>query len=196
MTGLSSERERWLASQILPHEPWVRQCLAKAGLPETDIDDVVQEAYAVLIRLDTVAHVHKPPAYFLQTARSIYLQMLRRSRVVSLEIVADLEALGRSSDDPGPDRLVESRQELRVVASAIGRLPQRCREVLLLKKVDGLSQREIATQLGVSESNVEKLLGRGVKKLLEMLGRSQNGEVGSRKSSSVEVADHAASSKQ
>lgn len=196
MTGLSDARARWLASHILPHEPRVRRCLARAGLSKADLDDVVQEAYARLIRLETVDHVHRPAAYFLQTARTVYLQILRQSRVVSLEAVADLDAIGKSSEEPGPDRHVEGRQELRIVTSAIGRLPKRCREVLLLKKVDGLSQNEIATRLGVTESNVEKLLGRGVKKLLEILERGHDGRARNAEELAAGTADHAASAKQ
>lgn len=195
MTGLSNERAQWLASHVLPHEPWLRQRLAKAGLSDADIDDTIQEAYAKLIRLETVSHVNNPAAYLLQTARSIHLQTLRRSRVVSIEAVADLEGLGSSCENPGPDRLVESRQELRLVASAIGSLPQRCREVLLLKKVDGLSQREIASQLGVTESNVEKLLGRGVRKLMDLMGRGDKGAVANGRDVESEAADHADPSK-
>lgn len=194
MTGVSHERAEWLAAHVLPHEPRLRQRLARAGLSDADIDDAVQEAYAKLIRLETVAHVRDPAAYLLQTARSVHLQMLRRSRVVSIDAVADLDALGHRCEEPGPDRQLESRQELRLVASAIGSLPRKCREVLLLKKVDGLSQREIASQLGVTESNVEKLLGRGVRKLMDLMSRSDKEAGANTRDRTLKASDHAGSS--
>ncbi len=80
--GFSSERAEWLARHILPHEPALRAWLYRRTGPRLEVDDVVQETYAVLAGLADVAHVDHPRAYLFATAHSVILQHIRRSQIV------------------------------------------------------------------------------------------------------------------
>jgi RNA polymerase sigma-70 factor (ECF subfamily) len=137
-----------------------------------DIDDVVQEAYSRLAMLDTVSQIKNPRAYLFQTAHSIILQDLRRSRIVPIGSIHEIGALELEASEPLPDQLVDERMELEQVAAAIESLPYRCREVFLLRKVQGLSQRDVATRLGLSESTIEKHVANGIGKLLDFFANS------------------------
>lgn len=136
-----------------------------------DIDDVIQEAYAILTTLGSVEHIVNPRAYLYKTASSVILMEVRRAKIVPIEWIEQAEQLEIASGDPLPDRQVESRQELRLVADAIAGLPHKCRQVFILRKVGGLSQREIAQQLGISQSTVEKHVIRGIRELMTVFGR-------------------------
>ncbi|WP_421123731.1 RNA polymerase sigma factor [Sphingobium yanoikuyae] len=125
--------------------------------------------------LDSVAHILDPRHYLLQVARNVLLQHVRHSKIVPIELVGDLEIFHQAADDPLPDRQVEGRQEWQLFQDAIASLPPRCQEVYRLRKIDGLSQREVAHRLVMSESNVEKHLGRGVERLMTMFGRGRGG---------------------
>ena len=83
--------------------------------------------------------------------------------------MADLDALGLAADIPGPDRSAMARDELRRLQSAIDRLPPRCREAIVLCKIEGLSQREIASRMGVSEATVSEHIDKGMCALADML---------------------------
>lgn len=159
-------RAAWLADAILPHEPWVRRQLRRGNTLGYEIDDIVQEAYARLIMLDSVAHITNPRAYFLQVARSLILQYLRRARVVPIDLASDIEAMDEAANEPLPDQQVQGQQELDRLMNAISTLPPRCQEVYRLRKIEGLSQRQVAERLMISESNVEKHLGRGVERIM------------------------------
>ena len=171
MSEVSDDRAVWLARQVLPHEPalrgWLRQ---KRNLP-IDVDDLVQESYAVLAGLASVDHVQNPRAYFFQVAHSLVLRELRRARVVSIRAVDDLDAFGATMDEPSPERQTADREELQHLADAIARLPRQCGEAFRLRKVEGYSQREIAARMGVAESTVEKHVAKAVKLLMEAFGR-------------------------
>ncbi len=171
MVGVSDDRAVWLARHVLPHEPalraWLRQ---KRSLP-IDVDDLVQESYAILAGLDSVEHVQNPRAYVFQVAHSLILRELRRARVVSIRAVDDLEGLGISLDAPSPEQQVADREELQHLADAIARLPEKCGEAFRLRKVEGYSQREIAARMGVAESTVEKHIAKAVRLLMETFGR-------------------------
>lgn len=171
MRGVPNNRAIWLAQHVLPHEPDLRRWLRRRATAGLDIDDIVQETYAKLATLADVEHIHAPKAYFFQTALSIILQENRRSRVVPIENDNDLDLIDAEAPEPLQDRQLEAQQELSRVNDAIAALPVKCREVFILRKVDGLSQREIATKLNLSESTVEKHIGRGVRKLVEIFGR-------------------------
>lgn len=174
MTGLPEGRADWLARYILPHEPLLRAWLGRQSWPGIDTDDLVQESYAVLASLAQVDHIDNPRAYLFRTAHSLALQQVRRARIVSIQAVADLEGLEVAAEAPLQDRVLSDRQELQRLADAIAALPARCGEVFRLRKVDGLSQRAVAQALGLSESTVEKHMGKAVRQLMDSLGRGGN----------------------
>src|SRR3546814_8845974 len=84
------------------------------------------------------------------------LQHVRRSRIVAIEAVAEIDRLDIEHDERSPDRHAMSGQELRRIGALIAALPAKCREAFVLRKVQGLSQREIAGRMRISENTVEK----------------------------------------
>jgi RNA polymerase sigma factor (sigma-70 family) len=172
MAPTSDDRSLWLAQHILPHERALREWLGRFSFLETDrIDDLVQETYAVLATRPDVASIRAPRAYAFQVAKSILLQELRRSRVVSIGSVADLEALDCAADLPSPEQHAIGRDELSRVARAIAAMPKQTRRAFQLRRIEGLSQREVAQTLGLSENTVEKHIVRGIKLLVQQFGR-------------------------
>lgn len=173
MTGISEDRARWLASQILPHEPALRSSLKRMVRAQVEIDDVIQETYAVIATLEDVAHMRHPRAYLFTVARSIVLQQLRRARVVSIEAVAEIDQLDITHDERSPDRHAVAGQQLRRIAELLAGLPRRRCEAFLLRRVEGLSQREIAQRMGISENTVEKHIGKCLKQLLQAMAEEE-----------------------
>ena len=107
------DRAQWLADCILPHERALRDWLARSAFLSGDrIDDLVQETYAVLAQRAGVASIRNPRSYAFQVAKSILLQDLRRSRVVAIGSVTDLEMLDQPADMPSPEQQAIGRDEL------------------------------------------------------------------------------------
>jgi RNA polymerase sigma factor (sigma-70 family) len=147
----------WVGSQVLPHEADVRRWLQRTLRVRDEVDDIIQEAYCRLAALEDVTHIHDPRAYFFSVTRNVVLAQLRRSRVVRIETMTEIESLDLAADDPSP------------VQRAIAGLPERCRRIVELRKLRGLSQREIARMLAVSENTVENEAARGVRLIIEAL---------------------------
>lgn len=171
MRGISNSRAIWLAQHVLPHESGLRRWLMRRTPASMDVDDVIQETYAKLATLAEVDHIAAPKAYVYQTALSIILQEDRRTRARQIDGDGEVALLTTPSPEPLQDQQAEARQELARVHDAIAALPEKCREVFVLRRVEGLSQREIATKLNLSESTVEKHVGRGIRMLIEIFGR-------------------------
>lgn len=156
----------WLGREILPHEAavrvWLRRSFAAAG----DVDDIIQETYCRLAALNTTEHIDQPRGYFFQAARSVALEQIRRARVVRIETVSEIEAFDLALDDPSAERIVSGRRELERVKGLIANLPERCRRIFEMRKIEGMPQREIAQRLGVSENVVENEAVRGLRAIL------------------------------
>jgi RNA polymerase sigma factor (sigma-70 family) len=98
------------------------------------------------------------------------IDRLRRQSVVSLESVADFDWMNVSDDRPSAEAYVAARQELRLLQAALDELPPRCREVVLMRKVEGLSQKEVAKQMGIATDTVENQVAKGMRLLAQALG--------------------------
>ena len=167
MPTISSKRSTWLADHVLPHEPALRAWLRSHFFLNVELDDVVQETWAILATLDDVDRVRNPRAYLFRVARSVVLQQLRRARIVTIEAVAEIDRLAIESTQAGPERHASNHRALRHTGEMIAALPSRCRQAFMLRKIEGLSQRAIASRMGISESTVEKHLAKALRLLMQ-----------------------------
>lgn len=155
------ERAAWLGRYVIPHEPELRNWLRRRPVEGLDVDDIVQEVYARLVALYSVDHVENPKTYAFQAASSVLISHIRRLKVVAIDSVASFEHLDVADEGASPERAVVDRDELRRLERTLASLPARVAEVFRLRRIDGLSQREVAQRLGLAESTVEKHMARG-----------------------------------
>lgn len=168
-------RQLWLATHILPFEGEVRGWLRRHvhTLSAVDVDDVVQEAYARLWLAD-FARIGNGRSYLYAVVRNLLLEHARRARIVPMERLGEIEALRIPSEEPGPERQVSARQELERLERLVEGLPEQCRRAFTLQKFRGLSQREIATEMQISEKTVEKHLASALVRVVEALSGGES----------------------
>jgi RNA polymerase sigma factor (sigma-70 family) len=177
MSGDDLERTRWFLRQVLPHEPALRSWLGRRQRLGIDADDIIQEAYAVLAERESVDDIRHPRAYLFQIANSLVVRHVRRARVVSIQAVDNLDQSGFAEDAATPEQLAIDRDELRRLAKAIAAMPGQTREAFILRRVHGLSQREIAVRMRLSENTVEKHIARGIRCLINWFGDGGNSTI-------------------
>ncbi len=159
----------WVAAHVMPHEGGVRIWLRRSLLNPEDIDDLIQEAYARMAALESIDHIEKPDGYFFQIVRNLLVEQIRRSRIIRIEAATEIDSLSIYSDEPSPERTIAARRELARVKELIEGLPDRCRRIFELRKIQGVSQREIARLLGVSESTVENDGAKGLRLIMQAM---------------------------
>jgi RNA polymerase sigma factor (sigma-70 family) len=169
MTGSRSEIVAWVGSNIVPHEADLRARLRRLGVPEDQVSDVVQDAYLKITRLEDVSHIDSGRAYFFTAARNAWLQRIRHDRVVRIDSMSSYDGLDVLDDVPGPERQVWARLELQRVRDHIEALPERCKTIFKLRRIEGLSYREIADRMGVAERTVSSDASRGLKRLMNAI---------------------------
>lgn len=168
------ERTRWFMHHILPHEPALRGWLRRRAPAASDIDDIVQESYAVLAERERVSDILNPRAYLFQVAHSLVVRNIRRARIVSILAVEDLGQMDFADDAATPEQSAIAHDDLRQLATVIASMPGQTREAFVLRRVRGLSQREIASQMGLSENTVEKHIVRGIRWLADCFASGGN----------------------
>src|SRR5262249_33213368 len=151
-------------------EPALVRFLRKNWRDPSEVLDLRQDIYVRVFDAARVSLPLKTAPFLFVTARNHLINRAKRSNIISMDLVADLEALN-FTDVITPERNLTARQELRRVQAGLERLPQRCREVITLRKIEGLSQREVAARMGIGEDTVERQTSHGMRALVDfMLG--------------------------
>ena len=157
--------EDWFIREILPHEAALTRYIARAWFNPADVTDLRQEIYIKI--LEAAGKSRPAPArYFLfAVAKHLLTDHVRRNRIVPIDLLQDCDSLNVLIDELSPERRTESFQQLEKLLAAFEQLPDRCREVIWMKKIEGLSQKDIAKRLSIAEGTVETHLVRGMRLL-------------------------------
>jgi RNA polymerase sigma factor (sigma-70 family) len=158
-----AEQTRWLAEEVQPCERPLRAYLSRSLPSQTEVDDFVQETYFRLLKTKEKGPIRNTKGLLFAIARNAVRDFLRQknnAEIVPMTVLLDNESLAEQ---------ICRREELTLLTDAINSLPQRCREVILLRKIKGLSQREIAKLLGIAEHTVESLAAKGVRRCADYL---------------------------
>jgi len=159
------EDARWFEEQLRPHEGMLRAWLRGQFPLQGDIDDILQEAYLRVLAARRAGKVESPKALLFATARNLALMNLRHRRVERADSLAEIDVTGILDDQGDVAEAASRAQELEILTEAIQSLPTRCRQILTLRKIYGMSQKEVAAELGIAEHTVEAQGTIGLRKL-------------------------------
>jgi RNA polymerase sigma factor (sigma-70 family) len=155
---------RWFTEEVQPHEPALRAYLQARFPTLADHDDLVQETYTRLLRAQANGGVRYPKAFLFTAARNAAFDLFRRRGAKPTEVVTDLVELTVLEEMPGVGEQMDQSYELEVLADAVRALPDRCRQVIMLRYLDGLAYKEIAEQLGISAETVKVHMAKGMRR--------------------------------
>ena len=128
------------------------------------VEDLVDDAFEIMwIKVQEGVEIINKRAYLYAAVRNLCLDYLRKKRfqIVSLEDKHDL--IDDSKDELyQKDSLIEAK-----LWTAIGELPEKCQEVFLMNKRDGMKYNEISAELGISVNTVRNQIAKAMKFLKE-----------------------------
>lgn len=163
-------RALWVAEHIIPYEADMRRWLNRWHVSQDMKNELLQDAYCQIAALETVDHIDRPIAYFYSIVRNRLARQMRRRQVVPFDLIAEVEAFRDhhplSVEDNASDRLAYEK-----ILAIIEHLPNRCREIIQLRQIEGWSHKEIARHLGISEKTVENQVTIGLKAIRVMWDR-------------------------
>jgi RNA polymerase sigma factor (sigma-70 family) len=155
----------WFKREILVHEEILMRFLARVWRRRDEVADIRQEAYARVYEAAQKARPQAPKAFLFTTARHLIADRIRRERIVSIQAGGENDYLNVLIDEISPEQRVGANQELVRLARAFDRLSPNCREIIWLRRVKELSQKEVADRMGLAEKTIEKHLRQGARLL-------------------------------
>lgn len=164
---MNEDLDDWFAREILAHEAALTRYLFRACRHRDDVHGLRQDVYVRVYKAALKSRPTAPKSFLFTTARNLVTDRIRRASIVSIDAVGDIEALNVLIDKVTPERMMSSRQELRRLAEAFDHLPDRCREIFWLCRVEERPQKEVAARLGISRKAVEKQVAKGIRRIAE-----------------------------
>lgn len=161
---VSSGRQAFVADIEQQHGQRLRRFLAsRLRHNAADAEDLVQEVFLRLLRIDRHESIRSPESYLYMVAFHVLHQhYLRRAAVPeAVEITAFIDEMATAPQDD-PAAQAEMQQQLQDLQGALQQLPAKAQAVLLLHRRDGYSLEEIGKLLGFSRANAAKYLGKAL----------------------------------
>ncbi len=136
-------------------------------VPPKEIEDIVQETYVRVCQIETKDKIRQPRSYLFRTAHNLALDHVKRAESRLADSLEETGESGFGEAQRTADETFDqaaSNEEFSHFCEAVRLLPVQCRRAFVLRKVYGYSQREIAREMNLSESTVEKHIAQGIKR--------------------------------
>lgn len=147
---------------FVKHQPFLKRFLTRFLSNSHDIEDVVQDSYLKALCAEKSQEIHSPKAFLFRIARNEALKELRKKSRRITDYLEELDIPEESTSETPVEDLIVAKQRLGLFCQSALEMTPRCRKVFLMCKVYGFSYKEIASQLGISVSGVEKHVARGL----------------------------------
>lgn len=141
----------WHRTALIDYATSIVGCRARA-------EDVVQEVYIRFATAGETGTVDNPISYLYRIVRNLSIDTFRRESRQMPGLIPDEMFAEIPSDTPSPERVLEGRRRLSDLEAAIAQLPERTRRIFILHRLQGRTYEEIADELGISKSTVQKHL--------------------------------------
>lgn len=151
-------------SVFLEIETALRQYLKRFLVRKQDIEDIVQETFIRSYNAEKRQEIQSHRTFLFKVAKNLALSELARKSNRLATYMED-SALSEVLDDRADvEENVSRQEELHLYINAMRSLPAQCQKVFVMCKVYGFSHKEIASELNISVSTVEKHLVKGLKR--------------------------------
>jgi RNA polymerase sigma-70 factor (ECF subfamily) len=148
----------------LENETALKRFLRRFIKSREGADDLAQEAFLRAFAAESGQVIASPKAFLFKVARNLALNELARLSSATMEPLGDFEGqeVLEDSSQAAVDDAVDGRERIRMLARAIAALPPQCAKVFILRKMQGLSQKDIAARLDISVRTVENHVALGL----------------------------------
>ena len=134
-----------------------------------DTDDLVQESFLRILRAQASQPIEHPKAFLFTIARNLALNQIRHDRHEHREALREIDPSVVLDEAPGIPEALVRRQEHELLIQALQHLPERARQVFTLRRVYGLSIKEICAQLNIAEKTAEAHISLAIRRCTDFV---------------------------
>lgn len=161
--------EDWFCREVLPLERSLTHFIRRNTRVADDVVDLRHDVYELSIKGARKGLPASTRAYLFTIARNHLINQAKRARIVSFDLVADLETVDTEIDMFEAERHLDARDALRQVQAGLDNLSPRVREIVRLRKIEGLNVQETAERLGIGKDAVNHQVMLGMKALADFM---------------------------
>ena len=149
---------------FLENETAIRRVLARYVKRRETIEDLAQETFLRSFAAEMAEEIREPRRYLLRTARNLAISEVKKHSNTQTDFLADSCASEVLKDEASvtPEDQVDSKRKLVLFCEAIASLPESYRTPLLLRKMEDMKFKQIATHLNITVSTAEKRVARAL----------------------------------
>jgi RNA polymerase sigma factor (sigma-70 family) len=144
------------------HESSLKRFIGRLTRHAADVEDITQEAFLRAFAVERDRAIEQPKSFLFRIAKHLALSQLTSKARQITDYLEDSDDTSRRDTASSAEDEVSAEQLLALHCEAVVSLSPQCRQVYLLRKVHGLSHKEIAEHLGIAVSTVEKHLLKGI----------------------------------
>lgn len=154
---------QWFTNEVYAHDGQLRSYLRRSFPSVPDVEDVVQESYLRIWKAKLVRPIRSTKSFLFQIAHHLAIDRLRKKGAVQVETLVDFAELAVIEHRPDAAEMLCYQERVDLLSDALLSLSTRSREIIFMRKFQGVSQKDVAAMLGISERTVEVQLARGMK---------------------------------
>lgn len=153
MNAIAARRE--IGSLYESHADWLHDWLRRRTRCSQRAADLTQDTFCRLLERPQASPLDTPRSYLVTVARRLLIDDIR-TREVERAVLDACTSAQSGSNDITPERVTEANQFLQAVLRLLDTLPEETRSAFMLRRLEGLEQKEIAARLGISLSTVKR----------------------------------------
>ena len=141
-----------------------------------DIDDVCQETFLRTYKSSLQSEIASPKSFLFRVAKNLIISDYRKSSTKLNEYVEDIDLVDSIIDPNNLETNVLAQERLGVMFESIASLPNKCRQVVIMRKVYGFTTKEIAKRMNIAPSTVSNYITRGMCTYNDAVNKHQEDE--------------------
>jgi RNA polymerase sigma factor (sigma-70 family) len=161
--------EKGLEALYRTYSQTLHRFLARCHVQRDDVADIVQETYFRVLKSGELGRIQHPRAFLLRVAHNVALNAAKRRRTAGDYDAMEVPGVELEDEQPSHYRRLKAEQELTIVRAALAELSPKCREVFVLNRFEHRTYAEIARELGLSVSMIEKYVSQALAHLRKRL---------------------------
>lgn len=167
-------RSEGIASLVREFDSPLRRFFTRRVADKADVPDLLQEVFIRLSRMTDTLRIDRRDRFIFVVANNVLRDRFRRETVREYDKHDPIENLSLVSSEISPDRVLESKEAATALRNALSQLPERTRDVFVLRMIEGLKMADVADALGISTRAAEKHQARALVHVCDALSDWRN----------------------